>query len=413
MDERMRDDIKAQFGVEVTELENALNDMLPGLTNFVRDVNLDPDIAKLYKPGMILREKSFVDASRRVGGMTTTHRFAIFSNHMADLSSFEHGTNWGLCVANRESRFKVLDVYEYRGKTQITLLHLLDDDRWRLFANAEFDMPGLGVSEIRARFEAKCDTAPIPELATDAWLERCDFPIGVNPSGMLYAPDPLPAEALWRVGGTSFRRLVGNVVFLCKGPDDEGKWLSIIPENVDSGGVFAYPYIDREAGLTFRYLCPAVVDGEAWVTSERDENIMTILRAGALENALWCPTGIDPSEFEPNTSEADKFYLPDNEAVLKLREEEFLDPLRHPLFPDDVQALLIKQDSRGAELVWLRLCDLKEGVAFGRLLNEPEQDLSVHIGDVLPLSFGKDNEGNLTAAVLIDDLARSGKQDEK
>lgn len=52
---------------------------------------------------------------------------------MLDISEYEQGTNWGLCVADHESRFKVLDVYEYEGKTQITLLHLLDDDRWRIF----------------------------------------------------------------------------------------------------------------------------------------------------------------------------------------------------------------------------------------------------------------------------------------
>lgn len=107
--------------------------MLPGLTNHVRDVNLDPEVAALYKPGMIIRDKAFIGASKRVGGLATTHRFSIFSNHMVDISEYEQGTNWGLCVADHESRFKVLDVYEYEGKTQITLIHLLDDDRWRIF----------------------------------------------------------------------------------------------------------------------------------------------------------------------------------------------------------------------------------------------------------------------------------------
>ena len=90
--------------------------MLLGLTNYVRDANLDPAVATLYKPGMVIRDKAFVDATRRIGGMVTTHRFAILSNHMANLSKFEHGTNWGLCVAAPESRFKIIDVYEYDGK---------------------------------------------------------------------------------------------------------------------------------------------------------------------------------------------------------------------------------------------------------------------------------------------------------
>lgn len=61
----------------------------------------------------------------------------------------------------------MLDVYEHEGKAQIELLHLLDDDRWRIFANAEFDMPGLGIEDTRARFEARCSQEPIPELSTE------------------------------------------------------------------------------------------------------------------------------------------------------------------------------------------------------------------------------------------------------
>lgn len=403
-----KDEIIEDLDVSVEVLEQAINDMLPGLANHVRDVNLDPKIAELYKPGIILREKAFVDASRRVGGMVTTHRFAILSNHMADFIQFEHDTNWGLCVAQCESHFKVMDVYEYNGKTQITLLHLLDDDRWRLFANAEFDMPGLHIEEIRARFEEKCDAEAIPELTTEQWLDRCSFPVGVSPDGALYSPEPKPAEALWRVADTGFRRLVGNVVFVCKGPDDEGNWLDAIPEDIDGGGIFAYPYIDPAAGLTFRYLCPAAIseDGNQWLIRERDESILGVLRAGALENALWCPTFIDPSEFEPYTTKADENYVPDDPAVLEIRELEFLDPIRHPLFPDDVQALLIKQDANAMELVWLHLCDVRDDTIYGKLLNETDQDLGVHVGDVLPLAFREDEEDGLVAAVLIDQLGK-------
>lgn len=403
-----KDKIIEGLDVDVEVLEQALNDLLPGLANHVRDANLDPKIAELYKPGIILREKAFVDVSCRVGGMVTTHRFAIFSNHMMDFSQFEHDTNWGLCVAQRESHFKVIDVYEYNGKTQIALLHLLDDDRWRLFANAELDIPGLHVEEIRARFEEKCDAEVISELATEQWLDRCSFPVGVSPNGGLYSPEPKPAEALWRVADTGFRRLVGNVVFIRQGPDDTGNWLDVIPEDIDEGGIFAYPYIDPVAGLTFRYLCPAAVskDGNQWQIFERDESLSVILRAGALEGALWCPTFINPSEFEPYTTKTDEHYVPDNPATLEIRELEFLDPIRHPLFPDDVQALLIKQDSNGAELVWLHLCDARDDTIYGRLLNEPDQALGVHIGDVLPLSFTEDEEGGLVAAVLIDQLEK-------
>lgn len=405
MKEDLDKSINEAFGMSVAELEGALNDMLKGLANYVRDVNLDPEVAALYQPGMIIREKTFVDASRRVGGMATTHRFAIFSNHMADLSEYEHGTNWGLCVSASESRFKVLDVYTYEGKTQITLLHLLNDERWRIFTNAEFDMPGLTVKDIRGQFEMHCAQEPIRELTTDEWLGRCSDPIGMDPKGWFYPLDPLPTEVLWRIGDTGFRRFMGNVMFVAKGSDDEGKWLEAVPDKVDSDGVFVWPYIDQQAGLSFRYLCPANVDGVNWVALERDKSILALFRAGALENAVWCPTGIDPHDFEELTFETDKAYEPDNEAVWKLRELVFIDPIRHPLFPDDIQAFLVKEGFH-TEQVWLNLCDLRDNVIFGRLLNEPDQNLGVHEGDVLPLALGKDEEHGIWAAVPIDELER-------
>lgn len=94
------------------QFEAAMNMTYRGLQMFVRDVNLG-SLASKYEPDLILTEKGFTDASIRVGGMVTSHRFAILSNHMADFSEFEHETNWGLCVANRDSYFKVLDVYQF------------------------------------------------------------------------------------------------------------------------------------------------------------------------------------------------------------------------------------------------------------------------------------------------------------
>lgn len=227
--------------------------------------------------------------------------------------------------------------------------------------------------------------------------------MGLNPSGGLYTPDPLPAEALWRVGDTGFRRFMGNVVFLAKGPNDEGGWLDAVPESIDSGGVFAWPYIDQECGLSFRYLCPAAVDGDRWVSFERDESVLVMFRLGSLENAIWCPTGIDPHDFEMLTFEMDKAYEPNDDAALKLREADFLDPIRHPVHPDDVQALLLKEGTP-AELVWLHLCDLSNDSIFGKLLNEPERDFGVHAGDVLPLAFRDDEKRGIEAAVLVDEL---------
>ncbi len=153
---------------------------------FVRDVNLSSECASKYTTGMIIKERGFTDASRRVMGMVTSHRYSILSNHMADLSAFEHGTNWGLCVGQSGSHFKVLDIYDFRGKTQILLLHLPDDDRWKLFEDVSFSIEEQIIQSSRQRFENKAFSDPIPELTSDAWLDRCKDPLGMFANGSLF-----------------------------------------------------------------------------------------------------------------------------------------------------------------------------------------------------------------------------------
>ncbi len=170
--------------------ENAINQILPGLTMYVRDVNLPPAFAEKYEPGRIIREKGFTDASCRVMGMVTTHRYAILSNHMANLGAFEHGTNWGLFVANRNAHFKVLDVYGCRGRTQILLLHLPDDARWKLFENLSFSIEEQLIAASRQRFESKAFLPPVPELAKEDWIARCACPLGMDDAGKLFDLEP-------------------------------------------------------------------------------------------------------------------------------------------------------------------------------------------------------------------------------
>ena len=166
--------------------EKLINDTFPGLTMYVRDVNLSDECASKYRAGMIIKEQGFTDASRRVMGMITSYRYSILSNHMADLSVFEHGTNWGLCVGKPGSHFKVLDIYEFRGKTQILLLHLPDDDRWKMIEDVRFSIEEQIIQTSRQRFENKAFSDPIPELTSEAWLDRCREPLGMLADGTLF-----------------------------------------------------------------------------------------------------------------------------------------------------------------------------------------------------------------------------------
>lgn len=155
-----------------------------GASRYVRDVNLDERFASKYEIGQILLEKAFVDASDRIGGMVTTHRYLILSSYMADLSQFEEGTNWGLHTANRDSKFKVVDIFEVDGKTQILLLHLPNAFEG-VFEN-KTDVEEEFIENERENFKKDLKKDVIKELAAEEWLERCKFPIGMNDEGEFF-----------------------------------------------------------------------------------------------------------------------------------------------------------------------------------------------------------------------------------
>ena len=171
---------------DIDKAEEAVNKTYPGLTMFVRDVNLPDALAEKYIPDLVIKERGFTDASCRVGGMITTHRFGILSNHMADLRKFEHGTNWGLCMAQSGSRFKVLGSHIHNGKTLILLLHLPNDESWELIAEAHITLDDQIIITSIERFMNKCDSEPILELTTEEWLDRCKDPLGMDDEGNLF-----------------------------------------------------------------------------------------------------------------------------------------------------------------------------------------------------------------------------------
>ena len=84
--------------LDVKLFEQTINEILPNTGVHVRDVNLPKELAEKYVPYTIIKEIGFTDASKRVMGMKTSHRFAILSNHMEELSN-------GIMVAQSMKRF--------------------------------------------------------------------------------------------------------------------------------------------------------------------------------------------------------------------------------------------------------------------------------------------------------------------
>ena len=147
---------------------------------FVRDTNLTRKQEEKYTVGKIIQERAFIDSTPKIGRMTTSHRYAILSNHIKDLSEYEKETDWSLHTTAANSQFKILDVYEYKGKTQILLLHLINgfssvfEDNWTI--KKEF------VENAREIFEKSFEKEVIESVNSEMWLQRCEFPIGLDPN---------------------------------------------------------------------------------------------------------------------------------------------------------------------------------------------------------------------------------------
>jgi hypothetical protein len=175
-----RRDVNDRQSAEYRVVESTLAES----SRYVRDVNLDGKLASKYEAGMIITEKGFVDASSRIGGMATSHRYLILSRFMADFSRFEENTNWGLHVANKGSRFKVLDIFTVEGKTQILLVHL--PEGFEGVFEQDRDVEQEFVERERENFKRDLKKDVIDDLKGEDWMIRCSFPLGMDDEGEFF-----------------------------------------------------------------------------------------------------------------------------------------------------------------------------------------------------------------------------------
>ena len=90
-------------------------------------------------------------------------------------------------TAARDSKFKVLDVFEFNGKTQILLLHLIDNLEDFFIDNDTIDEEYVALA--RNIFVESFEKEVIEEVNSEEWLERCSFPIGMDNEGNIWNLD--------------------------------------------------------------------------------------------------------------------------------------------------------------------------------------------------------------------------------
>ncbi len=173
-------------------IQEIINWTLPGITMYYRDSNLPQDIIDKYEVKKIIRSQTFVDVSSFAGKPTTNCRFIFASSKAAPMFKVNPATEkWGLHVINCNSYFKVLDVYQQEGITQIFLIHIpykgID-----LFSNTALR---LGEQNIEEQFITKAREslhkkmkAEIPAALNEKeWMDRTQFPIGLDAKNQFFS----------------------------------------------------------------------------------------------------------------------------------------------------------------------------------------------------------------------------------
>lgn len=380
--------------LDVKLFEQTINEILPNTGVHVRDVNLPKELAEKYIPYTIIKEIGFTDASKRVMGMKTSHRFVILSNHMEELSN-------GIMVAQSNSHFVVLDNYEYHGKTLITLLHLPNDKRWKLFQNVRLDIYDDIIKETRERFENKCEQAVIPELATEKWLNHWSRPLGMDMMGNMSDLEVELSTMCSNIRGESFREFYHKIVFIKASPI-----LRIsLRERMDcceyDNGCLAYGYINEREGLSFRILCSADVRFNKLTRRSFDPMRTLTLRRKAADDYRFLGLDycdVDTSDFADYIAAMDERYKCAHEQTEKMREFKFLDSVRHPEYPDIVSVMLFKEGMQ-AEKVWVHCRAFSENELFGKLLTEPQQNFGIHPGNIIGFTPVPQKDGIMCISV--------------
>ena len=384
----------AYMDLDVKLFEQTINEILPNTGVHVRDVNLPKELAEKYIPYTIIKEIGFTDASKRVMGMKTSHRFVILSNHMEELSN-------GIMVAQSNSHFVVLDNYEYHGKTLITLLHLPNDKRWKLFQNVRLDIYDDIIKETRERFENKCEQAVIPELATEEWLNHWARPLGMDMKGNMSDLEVELSTMCSNIRGESFREFYHKIVFIKASPI-----LRIsLRERMDcceyDNGCLAYGYINEREGLSFRILCSADVRFNKLTRRSFDPMRTLTLRRKAADDYRFLGLDycdVDTSDFADYIAAMDERYKCAHEQTEKMREFKFLDSVRHPEYPDIVSVMLFKEGMQ-AEKVWVHCRAFSENELFGKLLTEPQQNFGIHPGNIIGFTPVPQKDGIMCISV--------------
>ena len=253
------------------------------------------------------------------------------------------------------------------------------------------------VKDTRKRFENKCEQEVIPELATEEWLKRCSFPLGMNDDGDYYDLEISLDSRFRKIGETNFRNLYHQIVYIKSTPELKQRFTEDLGRVGTTDGFLAYGYIDNEAGFSFRVLCSATIENNKLLRGKFIKQTGIIIRKSEFNDCEYIDLSycdIDTSDFEEYIAMINSCYKCKSQQTEEMRSFGFLDDVRNIDFPDDIQIILVKEGLQ-PEQVWGKCWTFTKDELFAKLLNEPNQDFGVHNGSVIGFSPVEQKDGIL------------------
>lgn len=171
-----------------------------------------------------------------------------------------------------------------------------------------------------------------------------------------------------------------------------------VPEDINS--VFVVPYIDYQRGISFLTLTYAYYNEDTVNIYKRNDNfeVFSITRRESFENSefirideisnVFTEDGFDLNCFEEYANEHIEIYDFDDD-IKELRNLKSLDKFRNNEFPDDILVIFFKEGCE-PEGMWVRYKKKVNDYFIGELLNSPNQNLGVIMGDSINFIIGED-----------------------
>ena len=154
---------------------------------FRRDTDLQDGMLKNYRRGAIIQEHAFIDCTYLESGLAARHRYLIITGKARDLHELAGlDPRYGPAIIQRDAFFKVLDVYQSQGRSQVTLLHIPAELVDRLRTQEPNEIEEEMVEAARRDFEQSLQSPTVPALTEPEWTDRVAFPLGMNDEGELF-----------------------------------------------------------------------------------------------------------------------------------------------------------------------------------------------------------------------------------